>query len=198
MTTRVSGALIVLLITAAALAEAAPPSRRSAQVKISVAEGEPVQFFFNPSEMTINKGVNWDAKMDSDADAPGVEFAGAQGVTIQFTAEFDRTAEKGDVYLHDVKPLERLTLVDQKIKRPPLLTFTWGTTSTFKGVLESLSVRYTMFSEDGTPVRASVSATFREAEQATSRKQCSPDSPCASGYECVDSDGDGFGRCVRR
>ena len=198
MTTRVSGALAILLITVAAFAESSATPKRNAQIKITAVEGEqPLEYYFNPSEMSIDKGVDWDAKMDGAPDAPELEFTASEGTTIRFTTEFDRAAEKGNVYLQDVKPLDRLILVDPKLKRPPLLTFTWAD-RTFKGVIASLNVRYTMFSPEGTPVRASVTAAFREANQASTPRQCSPSQACSSGYECVDSDGDGFGRCVRR
>lgn len=52
------------------------------------------------------------------------------------------------------------------IHAPPVVTFHWGTFS-FTGVLEKVSKKFTMFLQDGTPVRATLSVTFRQftAEQ---------------------------------
>jgi hypothetical protein len=194
MTTTARGALVMLLLAATAFAETATPPKKSAPIRIAVVEGQPAQFLFNPTELTIDKHVLWDARVD--ADRPEVEYGGPTGATVQFAAEFDRTADKGNVYVLDIKPLEGLTLVDSKLKRPPLVKFVWGQ-FTFDGVIESIGVRYTMFTSDGSPTRATVNVTMREAENARRRNPCTANDSCPSGYECVDSDGDGVGSCVR-
>src|SRR5206468_10173191 len=38
--------------------------------------------------------------------------------------------------------------------RPPTLTFSWGTYTSFDAVARSLSVQFTLFRPDGTPIRA--------------------------------------------
>ncbi len=52
--------------------------------------------------------------------------------------------------------LKKLTLINPKIHRPPLCKFVWGTFN-FTGYVTRLNVTYTMFLDDGTPVRARVS-----------------------------------------
>ncbi len=63
------------------------------------------------------------------------------------------------------------------VKRPPMIAVVWGSKqSTFKGVVESMNVKYTMFLEDGTPRRATVSLKMKRADSATSK---APDpAPC--------------------
>ncbi|MBI3449343.1 MAG: hypothetical protein HY049_10565 [Acidobacteria bacterium] len=51
--------------------------------------------------------------------------------------------------------LEICAAIESEVKRPPSVVFTWGTGVEFKCVLESFSLRYTMFITDGTPVRSS-------------------------------------------
>jgi hypothetical protein len=50
--------------------------------------------------------------------------------------------------------------------RPPMITFNWGTTVTFKAVAENLSVQYTLFDADGTPLRAQAQLNLTQAERA--------------------------------
>lgn len=47
--------------------------------------------------------------------------------------------------------------------RVPRVMFTWGTLQVFEGVVESLSIKYTLFSPDGTPARATVHLRLKEA-----------------------------------
>ena len=49
---------------------------------------------------------------------------------------------------------------DKQKFRPPTILFVWGR-FTFKGVVESLSQKYTMFLSDGTPVRAECALKIR-------------------------------------
>ena len=58
-------------------------------------------------------------------------------------------------------------------KRPPVLLLTWGGFN-FQGVLEKLSQSFTMFSEDGRPVRAIVNATFKQFSTAEEESRGNP------------------------
>ncbi|WP_432194829.1 LysM peptidoglycan-binding domain-containing protein [Streptomyces sp. bgisy027] len=58
----------------------------------------------------------------------------------------------------------KLAEVDTELHRPPLCTLSWGAFSEiFTGVLTRLDERFTMFLDDGTPVRATVSCSFVES-----------------------------------
>jgi len=48
--------------------------------------------------------------------------------------------------------------------------FSWGKVFNFVSVVTRLSYRYTMFREDGTPVRATMDITFRECEDPGAKK----------------------------
>lgn len=60
-------------------------------------------------------------------------------------------------------------------KRPHLCVLTWGqwmpTERTFRCVIESVRTRYTMFAEDGTPLRATVTLTLIEAQNVASSSE---------------------------
>jgi nucleoid-associated protein YgaU len=56
----------------------------------------------------------------------------------------------------------RLAKIDQELHRPPVCRLWWGRFDVFQGVLTELSQSFTMFMENGMPVRATLSCTFLE------------------------------------
>ena len=95
---------------------------------------------------------------------------------------FDTSKERIDVRKR-VELLQALANVDAAKKRPPITTFTWGATSAvFAGVVASTGVRYTMFLDDGTPVRATVSLHMHEAPRCTNDASCPRPMVCSAGY----------------
>jgi hypothetical protein len=57
-------------------------------------------------------------------------------------------------------------------KRPPKCGVKWadGALPEFLGVVEKVDVKYTMFLPDGTPVRATVNMSFKEASALSFKK----------------------------
>ena len=65
-----------------------------------------------------------------------------------------------DVRKHTDK-IYALLEIDSDTHAPPICKFHWGK-FTFRCILESVSGKFTLFIEDGTPVRATLSVTFKE------------------------------------
>jgi len=61
-------------------------------------------------------------------------------------------------------------------RRPALVMTSWGSLPEFEGVLDSLSVKYTMFSDRGFPVRATASVKFKEADKLSFKKGAAKES----------------------
>jgi hypothetical protein len=82
---------------------------------------------------------------------------------------FDTYEARSDVREHTDK-IYHLTTVEQHpdLHRPPLCRLAWGNFnfSDFKWVLESLNQRFTLFLDSGTPVRATLSCTFKQVRSA--------------------------------
>lgn len=134
----------------------------------------PFEVQFNPTELSIDKDVAWTKDKKSSDDSPVLEFNGGEPKTLAVELMFDGFETKEDVYAKYISRLEKLALVDKNLKRPPMTTFTWGAFPVFKGVLTSVNVKYTMFMEDGKPVRATVNLKMREADSATTKKNDDP------------------------
>ena len=139
-------------------------------VKLLQIEGQQTQTFaFNPKEISVDKSVPWQKHANSTGDNPTLDFSSGDGRLVSFDVDFDTLATKESVYDKFIAPLEQLTLTDATLKRPPMVKLVWGTLPAFRGVIESLNVKYTLFLPDGTPCRATATVHLREASSATSR-----------------------------
>jgi hypothetical protein len=128
---------------------------------------------FNPKEYSLEKSVEWDAEK-AFSDAPQPEFKAPKPMTLSVTLQFDTYEERVNVRDKWVRKIEKLAFMKQQLPkdgkgaskadkqkyRPPVILFVWGRFS-FKGVIESLSQKYTMFLSDGTPVRAECALKIR-------------------------------------
>ncbi len=120
---------------------------------------------FNPDQITIQKGANWKEAPTAGRDASLSQFTHGQPATLSMELFFDTYAAGSDVRRH-TQPIFALTTVEQHgdLHRPPFCKLQWGrfTLDNFQWILLSLSQRFTLFLADGTPVRATLSCTFRQ------------------------------------
>jgi Contractile injection system tube protein/LysM domain len=127
---------------------------------------------FNPKEFSIHKTVQWEPHKAPGLDVPEQEFTSGNPSILIVELFFDTYEAKTSVHEHTDK-LKLLALVDVDKHRPPLVMFSWGKV-TFKGVVETLNLRYTMFLSNGTACRAVANLTIKEADTAKAELQ-SPD-----------------------
>ncbi len=130
---------------------------------------------YNPKELQIDKSVPWQKHNKANANGLQLEFTGAEGRTMSVDLLFDGYEENASVQ-DSVDVLQRLATVrepnsseDDK-RRPHHCVVVWGTVmgggdNKFKCVIEQISTKYTMFSQDGAPLRATVTLKLKEAER---------------------------------
>ena len=130
---------------------------------------------YNPKELQIDKSVPWQKHNKANANGLQLEFTGAEGRTMSVDLLFDGYEEKASIQ-GSVAVLEKLATVrepnsseDDK-RRPHHWVVVWGTVmgggdNKFKCVIEQISTKYTMFSQDGVPLRATVTLKLKEAER---------------------------------
>jgi len=152
------------------------PGDTTALVKAELAATEgsktKVSVYFNPKEITIDKPIQWQAHKGSEGDAPTLEFTTGTGKSLTVELMFDMFEDKGDVYATYVSQLEKLALIDDSLKRPPLCTFTWGSNMpVFKGVVADMNVKYTLFLPDGTPCRCTVNLKMTQSDSLLNKKE---------------------------
>ena len=153
------------------------PSSKSGVVSIaSVDTNIHVDAQYNPKELQVDKTVPWQKKSQANkTQETGIqlEFTGAEGRSMTLELMFDGF-ETGTSVAGNVETLNTMASVldpgsaDETRRRPHLCVVTWGTTvPTFKCVIESLSTKYTMFSDQGVPLRATCTVKLKEADTVT-------------------------------
>lgn len=121
---------------------------------------------YNPKEIQVDKTVPWQQHPRSHAEVPGLEYTSGNGKNLAVELLLDGY-EAHESVQDTVDQLERLTVATdiQNKRRPPVCSFIWGARfPKFRGVVESLQVKYTMFLPDGAPCRAVVSLKLKQAD----------------------------------
>ena len=119
-----------------------------------------IEVLFNPKEYVIEKNTPWAEQNVFGMDSPPVQFTIGERKRLSMELFFDTSEEKSDVRSYTGQ-MEELMVVNAQEHRPPLLRFSWGTLS-FDCVLEDMVQRYTLFTNDGTPLRAILKVVFKE------------------------------------
>jgi nucleoid-associated protein YgaU len=141
----------------------------------------PVQF--NPTELTLNKQVQMAEIAIPGLDMPVLQFVRGQTETLSVDLFFDSTdggmdadaqsvTEKTDAFYQLIK-------IDRKTHAPPVCRFVWGGSdfpgshfdqqwatqnrkNGFQCIVEGVRQRFTLFSSEGVPLRATLSLSLRE------------------------------------
>jgi nucleoid-associated protein YgaU len=148
--------------------------------------GDPVEALFNPKEISVSGSASWEQETPASYGGPAaatvdLEFRSVAAETLSIELFFDtyesRKAtsikdtlvalvptvlsqrESTDVRRHTRK-VAALAEVDPRLHRPPLCELRWGAFDIFRGVLTSVAQRFTLFLDDGTPVRATLTCSF--------------------------------------
>lgn len=126
---------------------------------------------YYPKEISIDKSIPWNKHRHAKGNIPALEFTSAENRTMSLELFFDRFEDNASVS-KDVDALIKLTMINESAKNesekhPPRVMVVFSRGEWIRGVIESLSVKYTMFSSSGTPVRATCSIKIKEAESAS-------------------------------
>lgn len=150
-----------------------------------------VTALFNPTSYSVSKTVNWRSSTTSAGgenggkgatnktlNAPVLDFGGGGSRSLSLDLFFDVT-EPVDiggtkVVIDDVRKetdkVVRLTRIDRNLKppRPPVCEVSWGGSKgidfPFVGVVSSLTQNFSLFSDNGVPLRARLTVTFTEVK----------------------------------
>lgn len=124
---------------------------------------EVVTCHFNPDELTLSKSNTWSQKQVAGSNLPDMTFGGEGPQQLQMKLIFDTYEERGDVRAATSKLVGLMQAPDRKSdSRPPHVEFGWGQFRSFRSVIASFSQTFTLFLDNGTPVRATVQVTLQE------------------------------------
>jgi len=147
--------------------------------------GQRITCLFNPTEYTFSKQNSWVQGNTSGRDMPSLEFSNGQPATLQLQLFFDTYAERADVRDAYTDAIWELMAVDTDLKdpktqksRPPMVSFQWGKSWSFDAVITNISQKFTLFLDDGTPVRATLDVNFQQVKDT---RQLRPQNPTSGG-----------------
>lgn len=120
-----------------------------------------IDFRFNPTEYQLQKSNNFSEIAIPGLESPPIQFVrgSSEKLTVELLADTSDTLK--DVRLEYVNKVRDLMRINKESHAPPVVKFVWGKNE-FKGVIDSLNVTYTLFSPEGTPLRAKLSLTLKE------------------------------------
>ena len=141
---------------------------------------------FNPTEYSLSKSNNWSQVSIRKFNVPLTDFTGGNPTELKIQLFLD-TYELGEDVRKHTNKIIKLTEVSEQSDgfRPPRCMFSWGKVFNFVSVITSLSYKYTLFLDDGTPVRATMDLTFRECEDVGVKKGQQSPPQGIPGYKVV-------------
>jgi len=142
--------------------------------------GIPVRF--NPTEYTLSKAVQIADVPIPGLDSPILQFVRGQTETLSLDLFFDSTESGMDDNATSVTdltdPFYQLIKIDGKTHAPPVCFFSWGASfpgqrsygsdtgsqlrNGFKCLVDSVRQRFTLFSPQGVPLRATLTVSLKE------------------------------------
>ena len=150
---------------------AGPPGFQHARLEIE--GGQVIQCLFNPKDYTVTKNNTWNTKATPGATRPLPQFGGGQPSEMSLELLFDvsllpsstvRTATTQlFAMMEATKGAGAGSGGKKNSRRPPKITFVWGSVISFVAFAKSLSVQYLLFRPDGEPIRATVKLGLLEA-----------------------------------
>lgn len=119
-------------------------------------------FLLNPTQFSIDRAVSWDDSKAMKEPYGILSFTGGSSDTLNFTTMIDATENGSKPVLPAVRQLYAMTdtsVKEANYNRPPIIKLVWKDVK-FVGVITSLKFDFTMFSEDGDPLRANVTISM--------------------------------------
>jgi nucleoid-associated protein YgaU len=137
-----------------------------------------VDCMFNPTEYTFSRTNQWTESTANRADVTLPTFSGSNPMKLTINnlvfdtyvrASEEPTPEDVRTYTEKVFNLMQIeaSTVDSANGtpgRPPRVSFRCGTFFSFKSVITSVTQKFTLFWDDGRPVRAKLDITFQQVE----------------------------------
>jgi hypothetical protein len=150
-----------------------PPPSGFKRATLEIEGGAQIECWFNPKEYTIQKQNQWKIDPVVGTALPTAQFSGGQPRKLTLDLLFDASDSSLDVR-SVTDTLFKAMEINQALGsgrgknsgRPPMITFSWGSTVMFKAVADSLSVQYMLFRPDGSPIRAQAKLSLIQVEKA--------------------------------
>jgi nucleoid-associated protein YgaU len=144
-----------------------------------------IPFQFNPKEFSIQKAAKWERKPARGAKSAGPpEFKGSDPCKMTLEMFFDATDTLDGSVVTRVEQLLKCCVpteasAGQKKEIPPLVVLHWGKVTSFHAFVTSVQAKFTLFTPDGTPIRATCTVALEEMPGEPPRQNPTSGSPFA-------------------
>ena len=131
-------------------------------------EYDHIDFQFNPKDLTVGKAASWARETAKDNKTSGPpQYKGPQPSKLTLEMFFDASAKQDNSVVAVVEKLISCCMpttesLQKKKGSPPWVRFRWGTLTGFLSYVSSVSVKYTLFTSTGTPIRATCTVSLEE------------------------------------
>lgn len=135
-----------------------------------------INVLFFPNEYTMEMGNTYASTTITGLSQPIIQFISGTAPTLSMELFFDTSMkEEGQSDYTDVRDytskVVELANVDSELHAPPLCEFIWGPpgngAQSFKGMVEKVTQKFTMFSSSGKPIRARLNVSFKSVKSVT-------------------------------
>jgi hypothetical protein len=139
---------------------------------------------FNPTEYTLSKGAQIAEIPIYGIDSPILQFVRGETQKLTLDLLFDTTSSAGfgagaTAVTAKTGPFYELVKIQPKTHAVPRIRFTWGLGLSFTAIVDNIQQKFTFFSPEGIPLRATLTMSFREyrtlEDQIADLKPESPD-----------------------
>jgi Contractile injection system tube protein len=128
--------------------------------------GDPYEFMINPETVKWQRSIEYAEEQVPDSSTSAQRYKYTPGDTLNFDVVIDCTGIVNDKRMDMTKEITSLTSIiftyQGKIHRSNFVVISWGQRFIFKGVLTTFDTSFTLFSQDGTPLRAKISLGFKK------------------------------------
>jgi hypothetical protein len=127
-----------------------------------------IKFQFNPKELSISKTAKWSRNTQKNSKNSGIpEFRGPEPCKLTLEMFLDASDTHNDSVVKTVEQLFSCCVPTdkshaQKKPSPPWVIFHWGGLTSFTGYIHSVTVKYTLFTPDGLPIRGTATVNLEE------------------------------------
>lgn len=137
-------------------------------------KNQSIPVLYNPTEYSIEKSNQFQMNALPGLANPVAQFVNGNADTLTMELLFNTYNNNGDGKTEDVRnytgQIAQLLEIDSATHAPPICRFVWGDGNghlSFQAIIERLTQKFTMFLDDGTPVRATLNVTFKEYKTVT-------------------------------
>jgi len=143
-----------------------PGPSKSNQAKLIVHkqnDDKTIHVMFNPDKYSIRKSNTFASHNIPGTNYPQIQFVSGDSETMSVELFFDTYTYEGgkDVRKEYTDKIANLLQIDEHLHAPPVCTFLWGEYS-FTGIIENLERNFTMFNEEGRPVRETMTLSLKQ------------------------------------